>query len=260
MSQNVQSLFAGAQAGGDIGNAAVQVLNIPDLGMQMQAGLGVSVDDVLSSEVVLISLLIDDSSSIRFGGNEQVVRDGVNLILDSLVKSKQGGSILVSIRYLNGTVLTPFISLDQSPRLDKSNYQGVGSTPLYDQSVVMCGQVIAKRQEFTNGGVACRAVTVLVTDGADCGSRSADEGDVSKVVKDMLLSECHIVIGVGIDDRSTNFHLVFTSMGIEDEWILTPSNDPTSIRRAFQVVSQSAVRASQGAAGFSQAAGAGFTT
>jgi hypothetical protein len=46
---------------------------------------------------------------------------------------------------------------------------------------------------------------------------------------------------------------VFAAMGIPDRWILTPGNSATEIRRAFQVFSQSAVRATQGVAlgGFS---------
>lgn len=259
MSQNVQSLFAGAQAGGDIGAGAAQVLNIPDLGAQIQAGLGVSVDDVSASEVTLVTILVDDSGSIRMAGNSQHVRDGVNLITDSLRKSKQSDGVLISVRYLNGTVLVPYVPIDQMPELTPSNYNPNGGTPLYDQSVVLCGQVIAKRQEFTDGGVACRAVSVIITDGADVHSLRHDASDVAKVVRDMLLTESHIVIGMGIDDGNTDFRQVFSSMGIQDEWILTPGNSPSEIRRAFAVVSQSAVRASQSAKSFSQAAGAGFT-
>lgn len=270
MSQStVQSLFAGAQAGGDLSAQAVQVLNIPDLGAQIQAGLGVSVDDVMASEVLLVTLLIDDSGSIRSAGNEQVIRDGVNLILRSLSGSKQSDGVLMSIRYLNGTVLTPYASLDQIPKLDDTNYEATGGTPLYDQSIVVCGQSLAKCQEFADSGCAARSVTVFVTDGADiCSRRSA--ADVAKVVRDMRITENHIVIGVGIDDsekdasgqilrKGTDYQNVFLKMGVDPKWILTPGNSESEIRKAFAVVSQSAVRASQGTQGFSQAAGAGFT-
>jgi hypothetical protein len=257
MSTNVKSLFAGAKAGGDIGKQALQVLAIPDLGMQIQAGLGVSVDDVPSSEVTLVNILVDDSGSIS--GNEDTMRAGVNSIIESLEQSKQRDGIIVSIRYLNGTQLTPYAPLDAVPKLDASNYQANGGTPLYDQSVVICGQVIAKRQEFTDGGVVCRAVTAIITDGADLHSRSASAKDVAKVVKDMLATESHIVIGMGIGNESY-FRDIFKQMGIEDKWILTPGNSKSEIRKAFAVVSQSAVRASQGAAGFSKTASAGFTS
>lgn len=260
MSQNVGNLFIAAQVGGDIGAAAAQVLAIPDLGTQIQAGLGISVDDVTASEVTLVTLLVDDSGSIDAAGNEQVVRAGCNAIMDALGNSKQVDGVLISIRYLGGTVLTPYVPLGQAPRLDQSNYRVNGGTPLYDQSMVICGQVIAKRQQFTDGGVACRAVTAIITDGADVSSRRNTASDVAKVISDMRLTEAHIVIGMGIDDGgSTDFRRIFASMGIDPKWVLTPSNNPSEIRQAFAVVSQSAVRASQGATGFSRAAGAGFT-
>ena len=78
----------------------------------------------------------------------------------------------------------------------------------------------------------------------------------------MLMQETHIVAAMGIDDGGlTDFRSVFREMGFHDEWILTPANNPSDIRRAFQVFSQSAVRASQGAASFSQTAqgGSGWT-
>lgn len=263
MSQNVQSLFAGAQAGGAIGAAAAQVLAIPDLGAQIQAGLGLAIDDLTtSSEVLLVSLLIDDSGSIDAAGNEQVVRDGVNFIVDSLKKSKQGqgDSILVSIRYLNGTVLVPYVTLDQVPKLDTSNYQANGGTPLYQQSIVICGQATAKVQEFADNGCMARGVTALISDGADQHSpRGQRAPEVQKVISDMRKTESHIVIGVGIDDGSTDFKKVYAEMGIDPKHILTPGNTQSEIRKAFAVISQSAVRASQGAQGFSQTAGAGFT-
>jgi hypothetical protein len=51
---------------------------------------------------------------------------------------------------------------------------------------------------------------------------------------------------MGIHDGTTDFTQVFRSMGIPDRWILTPGNSASEIRRAFQVFSQSAVRATQG--------------
>lgn len=260
MSQNVQSLFAGAQAGGNIGAAAAQVLAIPDLGAQIQAGLGISVDDVMSSEVLLVAVLLDDSSSIRTAGNEQILREGGNLIIDSLKGSKQSDSVLISVRTLNGTIICPYVPVNQAPKLDDTNYQATGGTPLYRESLVLFGQAVAKSQEFSDNGVTARSVAAIVSDGADLHSGRTHASDVAKVVHDMLMSESHIVIGMGIDDGQTDFKQVYSKMGIEDKWILTPKNTASDIRRAFAVVSQSAVRASQSAKNFSQTSGAGFTT
>ena len=254
---NVQGLFQNAHAEGVLSPGSLQALSGADLGAQIQAGLGVSVDDVFASEVVLVTIMPDDSGSIRFSGNSQAVRDGHNLVLDALVASKQGEGVLAHTRYLNGTVLFPYLPLEQAQRMDSKNYDPNQGTPLYDQTVVLLGSVIAKAQEFADAGVVARSVTLLITDGADEHSVRARAKDVRALVKDMAATETHIVAAMGIDNGSTDFQKVFRDMGLDDRWILTPGSDPHAIREAFQVFSQSAVRASQ-AATFSAAALAGF--
>src|SRR5262249_32919733 len=121
-------------------------------------------------------------------------------------------------------------------------------TPLFDQTCVVLGTVIAKAQELAQAGIAVRTVTLIITDGGDYGSQRCKPGDVAALVADMLAQENHIIAAMGIDDGTTDFRKVFRSMGIPDRWVLTPGNSASEIRRAFQVFSQSAVRASQGAA------------
>src|SRR5436190_2898803 len=127
-----------------------------------------------------------------------------------------------------------------------ANYNPRLSTPLYDQTAVVLGTVIAKAQELAQAGIAVRTVTLIITDGGDYGSRRCRPADVKAIVDDMLAQENHIVAAMGISDGTTDFKSVFRSMGIPDRWILTPGNSATEIRRAFAVFSQSAVRASQG--------------
>ncbi|MBI4118846.1 MAG: hypothetical protein HY452_01125 [Parcubacteria group bacterium] len=253
------TLLNSAKEDGTLSPAGAGAINIADIGEQIQMGIGVDVDDVKASEVTLVTMMPDDSGSIRFAGNAQHVRDGHNLVLDSLGGSKQKDGILVHCRYLNGFVLYPFAPLDQVVRMDSHNYDPSKGTPLYDQSVVLLGTVLAKVQSFEDNGVPCRAVTLIITDGADEHSRQQNPSSVRAIVRDMLKTEGHIIAGMGIDDGgSTDFRRVFSEMGIEDEWILTPGNTPSELRRAFNVFSQSAVRASQGGASFSQTAAGGF--
>ncbi|MDX2097554.1 MAG: hypothetical protein SFW36_07225 [Leptolyngbyaceae cyanobacterium bins.59] len=256
---NLNHLFQSAQDEGLLSMAALQALNVPDIGAQIQAGLGIPVDDVLSSEVVLVTMMPDDSGSIRFSGNVQAVRGGHNSVLDALITSQQRDYILAHTRYLNGEVLFPYCPIAQAVRMTPQNYDPNEGTPLYDQTVVLLGTVLAKSQEFSDNGVPVRTVTLLITDGADAHSYRSTAQDVAAIVHDMLRSETHIIAGMGIDDGSTDFRQVFRSMGIRDEWILTPGNSDPEIRKAFQVFSQSAVQASQGAASFSQSIG-GFGT
>jgi hypothetical protein len=255
---HVSQLFQTAHAEGVLGSAALQALTVVDLGAQIQAGLGIHVDDVQASEVVLVTVMPDDSGSIQHSGHARTVCDGHNLVLDALMASQQKDGILFHTRYLNGHVLNPFRPLEDVVRMHAKNYDPSLGTPLYDQAVVLLGTVLAKAQEFTRNGVAARTVTLLITDGADCHSQSARPKDVAALVSDLRRAENHIVAAMGIDDGSTDFRRVFKEMGIEDKWILTPGQSAQDIRKAFQVFSQSAVRVSQGVASFSRTALGGF--
>jgi len=62
----------------------------------------------VDSGAVLVTIMPDDSGSIRFAGNAQVVRDGHNLVLDALQYSYQRDSILAHPQFLNSYVLSPY--------------------------------------------------------------------------------------------------------------------------------------------------------
>ncbi|HBL17271.1 MAG: hypothetical protein A2X36_00120 [Elusimicrobia bacterium GWA2_69_24] len=253
-----KELLKASHEDGELSDAAMAALSVPDLGAQIQAGLGIRPDDVPASEVVLVTMMPDDSGSIRFAANSQAVRDGHNLVLDALAASKQEDGVLVHTRYLNGTVLFPYCALAGAVRMDAGNYDPVGGTPLYDQSVVLLGTVLAKSREFAEAGVPVRTVTLLITDGADEGSTRSRARDVAAIVGDLRRAERHIVAALGLEDGSTDFRAVFREMGIEDRWILTPGAKATEIRRAFAVFSQSAVRASSSSGLFTGTALGGF--
>ncbi|MBT6690886.1 MAG: hypothetical protein HN929_11885 [Chloroflexi bacterium] len=255
---DVNSLFQSAADEGELSPEALGVLQVADVGAQIQNALGVDPDEFEASEVILMTQMPDDSGSIRFAGNSQVMRDGHNLVLESLGGTKQADAVLAMCRYLNGHVLYPYSPLAQAVRMDSNNYDPNHGTPLYDETVVLLGAVLAKAQEFADNGIVARTVTLIISDGADVHSRRNTPTDVAKLVKDMLKQENHIVAAMGIDDGDTDFRQVFSEMGILDEWILTPGNSESEIRAAFQTVSQSAVRASQGGASFSQTAMGGF--
>lgn len=259
MSQSVNNLFQSAQTMGLLSGQSVQALTgITDIGAQIQAGLGIPADQIQASEVTLVSLMPDDSGSIRMAGNAHLVRDGHNLTVEALRGTKQEKGTLLLTRYLNGFVLNDYQPVDQAQLMDPNNYNPNLGTPLYDQTIVLLGTVLAKTQDYLDNGLPTRSITVIITDGADCSSRKQAK-DVAPIVRDMLRAENHIIAGIGIDDGSTDFRKVFQDMGFLDEWILTPKTKE-ELRKAFMLVSQSAVRASQGAGSFSQTAMGGFGT
>lgn len=253
--QSLSALLGGA--GLDASATAAMQLTVDTLGPDIAAGLGdIDYDDLGTAEVLLVTQIVDDSSSIRFvGGNTEAVREGHNQVIDALKGSKQSAGVLMSTRRLNDGLLTGYTTLDAAPRLDEQNYNPYGGTPLFDTIKAALTTVAAKMADFEQNGVAARALTVIVTDGADNGYTRAK--DVRDMVEGLLKTEQHIIAGVGIDDGMTDFRQVFRDIGILDEWILTPGNSPSEIRQAFRVISQSAVRASQTAT-FSLTAMGGF--
>jgi hypothetical protein len=245
--KKVKKLLEDAHATGALSKKSLDVLDVVDVGAQIQSGLGVTIDDVAASEVVLVTMMPDDSGSIAHANNTGAVRDGHNFVLDALHDSKQAGEVLAHTRYLNGHVLCPYTALDHAVKMTPANYQPNLATPLYDQTAVVLGTVIAKAQALAQAGIAVRTVTLLITDGADAGSRRMSAADVKSIVDDMVAHEHHIVAAMGISDGGTDFRAVFRAMGIPERWILTPGNSASEIRRAFAVFSQSAIRSSQGA-------------
>lgn len=255
---DISQLFKDAHDAGDLSQNSLDAFNILDPGAQIQNALGVDVDDVTASDVVLVSMMTDDSASMTQGNNQQAAADGHNEVIDALNKSAQKDNLLVHSRLLNGAIISPFSALDQVGRLTPGgNYKCLHGTPLYDQTIALLATVLAKTQEFADNGVPARSVTLITTDGADLHS-SAKPAAVRSVVEDMLRTENHIIAFMGIDDGHTDFRQVARDMGIRDEWILTPANSAKDIREAFALFSQSAVRASQNAASFSKAAMGGF--
>jgi uncharacterized protein YegL len=246
---DIEALLQGALAEGDLSPETFAALTISgDFTNQLKAGLGVLPDDVPASEVVLVTLLVDDSGSISSINAQQAIIAGHNMVLDALKQSKVREGVLVHTRYLNGQVLSPYVPLEQAVSMTKRNYQANGGTPLYDQTAVILGTVLTKTREFAEAGVPVRSITVILTDGEDAHSLQHSAHTVSKIVADMRRAESHIIAALGVGD-SALFHRVFTAMGIDSNWILTSNSSTQEIRAAFRVVSQSVAQFTQGGLG-----------
>src|SRR5512138_3249536 len=118
----IKKLLAEAHDAGALSAKALAALDLVDVGAQIQAGLGVTIDDVAASEVVLLTMMPDDSQSIAAANNTDAVRDGHNFVLDALAKSKQSGEVLAHTRYLNGSVLFPYTTLANAVQMTPANY------------------------------------------------------------------------------------------------------------------------------------------
>ena len=263
MSQ-VTSLLQSAAGQGFLSQESLgQLLGGQDVAETLNAGIGRPLEEIGGSSETFMSLVLaDDSYSIEAAGNTKVLMEGVNYVFDSLKGSSQRDSILVWCGAFNRWVIFDFRPVDEAIPLDASNFTADGSTPLYDKTADTLALAIAKQEEGRRLGIPCRTATLIITDGHDEHSVHHNPTTIAPIVRDMLMSEHHIIGAMGIDDGGrTNFREVFQAMGIPEDWILTPDNSPAEIRRALNIWSSSNVQASQGAESFSEVAqaGAGWT-
>lgn len=275
MNSKQQAIDDAIAGGAALSAAAINALAQPDIGAIINAGLNVNADAVQASTLTLVKIIADDSSSMSYVlrdqkenpsgvSNIELAREGVNAMVESLAKTKQRDEIWMSVSLLNRGVVSPFGPISDVAQMTERNYPANGCTPLYAMVLASLIEVSIQAQSFVDQGIPCRTVTWVVTDGANYTPSGDPKGkvkpdDVYSQVLEMNRQEgMHIFGGMGIQDGTTDFEDVFSSMGIEKGWMLTPKNTPSEIRKACAMMSQSAVRASQNAQNFSQLATGGL--
>lgn len=240
------ALFAGAVADGVLSPETKSALT-GDLGQVVIAGAaGTQLEQITATDVTLVTLLIDASSSIAGRGLEAAVRAGQNELLSAFAGSKEKDAILVALWTFDGAakVQHAYLPVDDAVRLDAQTYRAGGTTALYDTWCDALLANVAYAQRLRDGGTPCRSVVVVITDGEDVGSRRS-VADCARLSRDLLASEQFILafVGVGSD---VDFHAVARAMGVPDGCVSVQANaTPSTLRRVFQMVSQSAIRASQ---------------
>jgi len=267
---DVQNLLQNAQDEGMVSQQSVKgLLSIPDIGTQIQAGIGTPPDDVTASEVLCVAMIIDNSgsiSTIRDKGRivgPQIVCEGQNTVIDALSGSKQRDSIQIGTWKINeDDPVHGFVPIDEAVRLvDGNNYWAAGNTPLYHRTLAVLGTLVTKKQFYEDAGLMVRGLLMIVTDGYNESNLATTADDCKTMITD--LGEDIAVLFMGVEDQndpSCDFRQVASEMGIAAPNVYTPKATPSDIRRAFQLASQSALRASQGAAGFSQTRAGGFVS
>jgi hypothetical protein len=232
-----REVLAQAFAEGEISEGSSSaLLKVEEIGDKVDDALG---DDTPSGDVLLVSVLVDDSYSI---GQEQkrvrAVIEGHNRMIEAAGRRAGSTDVLFHTRYFSTGVLASYRPVDRAVQLSKDNYRAQsGVTPLFEQSVVTLGSVIAKARELGNAGCNVRTFTLLLTDGADNAGESTAK-DVRLLVTDMLdFADTHIVAGMGIGERPY-FEKVFRDMGIPSRWILTADSTVAEIEETFARISR----------------------
>lgn len=251
-----------------------------NLNHRIRPALGVDIERLAASQMVLVTGLIDDSASIRVWSrdengnpvtdehgnrvnNAMLMREAQNIMRTGVLEESRGGQdITCSVRFLNPSIPDPhdpsgmtdilcnYVLLSQVPLLTEQNYDPRGQTPLYDQMAVTLATTQAEMLRYNALNMPCRCIVYIITDGADYGSRTHNPRTIRPIVESMLAQEDNIILVWGIqDDQGTNFRDVFTSCGIPDDLIITSANTVSEIRRIGGLYSRSVSRASRTAGG-----------
>lgn len=251
-SGRVGDLIEGAYAEGELSRRSTQALaSIGDqVGVQLARALGDQ--EPKDDDLLLAAILIDDSPSIgSIVGGAEAVMQGHNYCLEAL-EDELPSDILVLTRCLNAGTLWPFRGLIPAPRLSPENYGLKGDTPLYQESVLTLGAVMAKAREERQRGRRVRAFSLIVTDGENYASNAVTAQEVSFLASDMLeFSDDYKVAGMGIGSPE-RFRTVFRSMGIPEDWILTAPASAEQIRRLFRRIAKTLRLAASGDDGWRQ--------
>ncbi|MCA9565791.1 MAG: VWA domain-containing protein, partial [Myxococcales bacterium] len=238
-------------------NAASSGLISPSTGDQLFGHLGEVViagaagrdlESIESSEVTLVTVLLDMSSSIGSYGLSQAVRDGYSLLVDSLCCSQERENIMLSLWLFNHeqNLVHSYVPVGEADPLNSRNYRPAGGTALYDTWCDALAANVAYAQQLRDNGTPCRSVVVMISDGEDTSSHRPAT-DCEAISKDLLRSEQFVLAFVGVG-TAVDFRRVAASMGVPKDSILVQDNaDQSGLREVFQVVSQSAIYVSQSA-------------
>jgi hypothetical protein len=255
--KGVALLLGNAAQAGTI-TAQTQTMLSGSLDAVVVAGAaGMDVENIVATDVTLVTVLIDSSTSIHTASLEQAIREGQNALVDAFKGSRENDSVLLALWTFSDEirVVHSYVAIDDATRLDANNYAGVGGTHLYDTWCDALAANVAYAQRLRTSGTPCKSVVVVITDGEDTGSRRRAR-DCARISQDLLASEQFVLAFVGVGSEAA-FAPIAKQMGIPSGCVaVQPQATPSALRAVFRMVSQSAIRASRGLV--APGAGAGF--
>lgn len=219
--------------------------NITIDGLEETFGTNVDVEEVLSSNAMLVKILVDGSTSME--RYEDAMRDCLEHYRSAISNSKQADEMLVSKTEFSSNIRTGGYVV---PADFDTSYHADGCTKLYDAIVEGRRSMMNYMEQLRDAGTNVRAVMVILTDGWDVGSQCSI-GDARQAVRDMISKEITVAfIAFGPDAFG-----IADKLGIKKQNVLNVSNDESELRRVMALVSKSAISASKKAS--SGASGSG---
>jgi hypothetical protein len=190
--------------------------------------------DATGHDVMLVTILVDDSTSIEhIASGREAEEGGHDFLLSVLDDYAKTTETLVHTRFLNQGTFSPYRLLPQARPLKGGLTFSLNGTPLYRQALLTLGSVVAKTRQETEArpGRSVRTVTLIITDGEDTASGDTTASHVRFLVQDMMdIAGNHIVAGMGI---GPSYERVFRSMGIPQKFIFEAGANAEEIKSMF---------------------------
>lgn len=187
--------------------------------------------------VVFVTLLLDDSDSIREFGNVAAITRGANEFRRHIVERADGGmpTFLRFATFNRGDLGEGFVE-DRltSPLSDGGWFSRGQRTPLFraTRRALRYIEATARSYREEHGGNVL-TITVIMTDGADNHSGTVTARRVRRRLEQMVATGQHMVVGCGVDDGQTNFREVFRSMGIPEHLVKVLERDDGDIEEGL---------------------------
>jgi len=169
-SSDLSKLLGQAAASGTLSQATVAAQTSAlggDLGQIVIAGAaGVDAEDLVASDVTLVTVLVDASTSIHTRGLEDAVMRGYGELVSAFVDARERDSVVLALWTFNdeARVVHSYVPVTDATRLDPSNYRGLGGTKLYD---TFCDGVLANvayAERLRAAGTPTRSIVVVLTE------------------------------------------------------------------------------------------------
>lgn len=215
------------------------------INLAIEAGLKGSQTPTKPGRITLVTMVPDDSISIftvgendplppRITDKSRSIVAGHDELLQGMIDGQDSHRAMLHTRYLNGNVLNPFMPLANCRKMrDSSYFPNGGGTPLYGETLVTLGIVLAKTEEMARYGAVARSATLIITDGLPTDYTDDGKRKLASVIKDMQDSGVHIIAGMGIGQVGV-FTNTFKSMGIPADLIYS-ADSRNEILEAFRM-------------------------
>lgn len=205
--------------------------------------LGASLDEIDSEDVMLVSFVLDMSSSMAPLAGEVIA--AFNGEVAALSGAKTATAILAAATTFADVpeVLFGYQPLARVPKLSPTLYSASGSTALHDAVLGVLERLVAYRLTLSDNGVRSRAVVIVLSDGEDNVSKRS-VGEVKLAAQRLVRDESVVLAYAGFGGSPKSHQATADAMGFPH--VITSGHSGKDLRRVLGVVSQSVLRAAAG--------------